>query len=153
MTNTLKVSVWRGKAVGGFSSYEVPRQTSQTVLDVVTHIQRALEPSLSYRFACRVGMCGSCAMTVNGIARWTCRTHVAKVGWSALYGPPGMGKELFERWVATLRAAAKHPQWIAATEKAGSIPRVLSPAETEKFAAEQYTVYERLGRQLQIELK
>ncbi|HEX6004702.1 MAG TPA: 2Fe-2S iron-sulfur cluster-binding protein, partial [Burkholderiales bacterium] len=34
---------------------------------------------LSYRFACRVGMCGSCAMTVNGKARWTCRTHVSKV--------------------------------------------------------------------------
>jgi fumarate reductase iron-sulfur subunit len=24
-------------------------------------------------------MCGSCAMTVNGVARWTCRTHVSKV--------------------------------------------------------------------------
>ena len=45
------------------------------------------------------------------------------------------------------------PQWLAATERAGSIPRVLSPAETEKFAAEQFAVYERLGRQLQIELK
>ena len=76
---TLQVSVWRGDAVGQFSRYEVPRQASQTVLDVVTHIQRHLEPSLSYRFACRVGMCGSCAMTVNGIARWTCRTHVANV--------------------------------------------------------------------------
>jgi fumarate reductase iron-sulfur subunit len=48
-------------------------------LDVVTHIQRALDPTLAYRFACRVGMCGSCAMTVNGVARWTCRTHVDKV--------------------------------------------------------------------------
>ena len=79
MTNTLLVSVWRGKAEGSFASYDVPRQDSQTVLDVVTHIQRHLEPTLSYRFACRVGMCGSCAMTVNGIARWTCRTHVSKV--------------------------------------------------------------------------
>ena len=49
------------------------------MLDVVTYIQRALDPTLAYRFACRVGMCGSCAMTVNGVARWTCRTHVAKV--------------------------------------------------------------------------
>jgi fumarate reductase iron-sulfur subunit len=57
----------------------VPRLESQTVLDVVTHIQRALDPTLSYRFACRVGMCGSCAMTVNGKARWTCRTHVSAV--------------------------------------------------------------------------
>src|SRR6188472_4643553 len=75
----LKVRVWRGKEAGSFSAYQVPRQNSQTVLDVVTHIQRHLEPSLSYRFACRVGMCGSCAMTVNGKARWTCRTHVDAV--------------------------------------------------------------------------
>jgi tripartite-type tricarboxylate transporter receptor subunit TctC len=77
----------------------------------------------------------------------------AIVGWSALYGPPGMSKELVERWAGMLAGAAKDAQWIAATEKAGSIPRVLSPAETEKFAADQFAVYERLGRQLQIELK
>ena len=57
----------------------MPREASQTVLDVVTYIQRALDPTLSYRFACRVGMCGSCAMMVNGVPRWTCRTHVDKV--------------------------------------------------------------------------
>jgi fumarate reductase iron-sulfur subunit len=57
----------------------VPRYPSQTVLDVVTYIQRHLDATLSYRFACRVGMCGSCAMVVNGRARWTCRTHVGKV--------------------------------------------------------------------------
>lgn len=78
-SGTLRVSVWRGDENGRWVDYDVPRRTSQTVLDVVTHIQRHLEPSLSYRFACRVGMCGSCAMTVNGVARWTCRTHVAKV--------------------------------------------------------------------------
>lgn len=76
---TLKVSIWRGKAKGGFVQYEVPRQPSQTILDVVTHVQRAIDPTLSYRFSCRVGMCGSCAMTVNGVARWTCRTHVDRV--------------------------------------------------------------------------
>jgi fumarate reductase iron-sulfur subunit len=72
----LKVSVKRGSA---FQEFEVPRHPSQTVLDVVTYIQRSLDPTLAYRFACRVGMCGSCAMTVNGVARWTCRTHVDKV--------------------------------------------------------------------------
>ena len=79
MQQTLKAKVWRGKEVGGFTTYDVPRNESQTVLDVVTYIQRHLEPSLSYRFACRVGMCGSCAMTVNGKARWACRTHISKV--------------------------------------------------------------------------
>ena len=77
--NKLKVQVWRGGKEGAFQIFEVPRYESQTVLDVVTYIQRALDPTLAYRFACRVGMCGSCAMTVNGVARWTCRTHVDKV--------------------------------------------------------------------------
>ena len=75
----MKVSVWKGGAEGRFEEFEVPRYPSQTVLDVVTYIQRSLDPTLAYRFACRVGMCGSCAMTVNGVARWTCRTHVDKV--------------------------------------------------------------------------
>jgi fumarate reductase iron-sulfur subunit len=75
----LKVRVWKGGAEGEFREFDVPRQPSQTVLDVVTYIQRALDPSLAYRYACRVGMCGSCAMTVNGAPRWTCRTHVDKV--------------------------------------------------------------------------
>ena len=77
--SVVKVRVWRGKEQGEYQAYEVPRQPSQTVLDIVTYIQREIDPSLSYRFACRVGVCGSCAMVVNGQARWTCRTHVDKV--------------------------------------------------------------------------
>jgi fumarate reductase iron-sulfur subunit len=83
---TLNVLVWRSddsagqsEAGGAFREYEVARQASQTVLDVVTTIQRTIDPTLTYRFACRVGVCGSCAMTVNGVPRWTCRTHVDKV--------------------------------------------------------------------------
>ena len=76
---SLQVAVWRGGEQGDFHDYEVPARDNQTVLDVVTWIQRRLDPSLSYRFACRVGMCGSCAMTVNGVPRWTCRTHVTRV--------------------------------------------------------------------------
>ena len=75
----LRVEVWRGGADGAYQRFEVPRRASQTVLDVVTHIQRFMDATLAYRFACRVGMCGSCAMTVNGVPRWTCRTHVDKV--------------------------------------------------------------------------
>ncbi len=76
---TMKVKVWRGKDSGDWQHYEVPHRASQTILDVVTYIQRHLDDTLSYRFACRVGMCGSCAMTVNGKPRWTCRTHVSRV--------------------------------------------------------------------------
>src|SRR5215813_14130058 len=76
-TESLTVEVWRGAATGAFQTFTVPRRANQTILDVVTEIQRDQDPTLSYRFACRVGMCGSCAMVVNGRPRWTCRTRVA----------------------------------------------------------------------------
>jgi len=79
-TNELRVNIWRGDAGDGrMVAYRVPRAPSQTVLDVVTWVQRNAAPDLSYRFACRVGMCGTCAMTVNGKPRWTCRAHVKDV--------------------------------------------------------------------------
>lgn len=76
---TIEVKVWRGGEEGAYQLFSVPQRANQTVLDVVTWIQRNADPTLSYRFACRVGVCGSCAMTVNGRPRWTCRTHVSNV--------------------------------------------------------------------------
>ena len=79
MAKTLSVSIWRGKSDGQYQTYDVELRQNQTVLDIVTEVQRQHEPSLAYRFACRVGVCGSCAMMVNGVPRWTCRTHVNQV--------------------------------------------------------------------------
>lgn len=76
----MEVSVWRGNATqGAYEDFKVPLEDNQTILDVVSWIQQHLDPTLTYRFACRVGMCGSCAMMVNDTPRWTCRTHVKKV--------------------------------------------------------------------------
>src|SRR5690625_2097256 len=76
---TIKVNVWRGGEEGAFQVYEVSRRDNQTVLDIVTEVQRTIDPSLAYRFSCRVGVCGTCAVMVNGEPRWACRTHVSKV--------------------------------------------------------------------------
>jgi fumarate reductase iron-sulfur subunit len=72
-------AIWRGAERGRYIDYEVPAEGHQTVLDIVTYVQRHLEPPLAYRFSCRVGACGSCTMTVNGLPRRTCRTPVDKV--------------------------------------------------------------------------
>ena len=78
MTNdVLKVTIERTSSAQ--DTFEVPAFDNQTVLDVVSWVQQNADPTLSYRFACRVGMCGSCAMMVNGVPRWTCRTHINKV--------------------------------------------------------------------------
>lgn len=86
----LKVTIERTPdASGARHVFEVPAFENQTVLDVVSWVQQNADPTLSYRFACRVGMCGSCAMMVNGVPRWTCRTHISKVldGNEVVIGP------------------------------------------------------------------
>lgn len=61
-------------------SYEVVASADTTVLDALVAIQRGDDPTLAFRYACRVGMCGSCAMVVNGRERWACRTRIAALG-------------------------------------------------------------------------
>ena len=79
-SDVIQVAIQRGSSEASHTeSFEVPAFDSQTVLDVVSWVQQNTDPTLSYRFACRVGMCGSCAMMVNGVPRWTCRTHISKV--------------------------------------------------------------------------
>ncbi len=74
-------------------------------------------------------------------------------GWSALYGPPGMDKELVAKWGGVLQKVAKDPQWILSTERIGSVPQVLSPERTAEFVKAQFETYDRLGKSLGIELK
>jgi tripartite-type tricarboxylate transporter receptor subunit TctC len=74
-------------------------------------------------------------------------------GWSALYGPPGMERDLVARWGELLQKVAKDPGWINATERIGSVPRILPPDQTAEFVKEQFETYDRLGKSLGIELK
>src|SRR5204863_5819381 len=60
--------------------YRVSSGPDTTVLDALVDIQRTQDPTLAFRYACRVGMCGSCAMVVNGRERWACRTRLASLG-------------------------------------------------------------------------
>jgi len=72
------------------------------------------------------------------------------VGWTALMGPPGMPKELVERWTAVLASVAKDPEWLAGIAKIGGIPAIRSPADTEKYVKEQYELYDGLITKLGI---
>jgi tripartite-type tricarboxylate transporter receptor subunit TctC len=75
------------------------------------------------------------------------------IGWSALYGPPGMDKKLVVYWGDVLQKVAKDQQWITATERIGSVPRIMSPADTAKFVQEQFETYDRLGKAIGLTLK
>jgi tripartite-type tricarboxylate transporter receptor subunit TctC len=66
------------------------------------------------------------------------------VGWTALMGPPGMPKEVVDRWTAVLANVAADPEWLAGIARIGGIPAIRSVAETEKFVRDQYELYDKL---------
>jgi fumarate reductase iron-sulfur subunit len=77
---TLRVFRWTAGEAEGLAEYRVVAAADTTVLDALVEIQRAHDPTLAFRYACRVGMCGSCAMVVNGRERWACRTRLQSLG-------------------------------------------------------------------------
>jgi fumarate reductase iron-sulfur subunit len=60
-----------------FDEYEVPCPRDWVVLDGLNHVKDRLDGTLSYRWSCRMGICGSCGMTVNGEPKLTCATFLA----------------------------------------------------------------------------
>ena len=80
MTTTLSVYRWSAGGPERWQAFAVEAGSDTTVLDALVEIQRRQDPSLAFRYACRVGMCGSCAMVVNGRERWACRTRLAALG-------------------------------------------------------------------------
>ena len=55
-----------------FQAYEVPYREDWVVLDAINHIKDTMDGTLSYRWSCRMGVCGSCGMMINGVPKLSC---------------------------------------------------------------------------------
>jgi fumarate reductase iron-sulfur subunit len=55
-----------------FQNYEVPFRKEWVVLDALNYIKDQIDGTLSFRWSCRMGVCGSCGMMVNGVPKLTC---------------------------------------------------------------------------------
>ena len=56
--------------------YVVPLREDWAVLDGLNHVKDRLDGTLSFRWSCRMGICGSCGMMVNGEPALTCGTFL-----------------------------------------------------------------------------
>ena len=73
---TIEIEVFRYRPdeddQASFQQYMVPYRTDWVVLDALNHIKDEIDGTLSYRWSCRMGVCGSCGMMVNGEPKLTC---------------------------------------------------------------------------------
>jgi fumarate reductase iron-sulfur subunit len=77
-TIAMKVARYRPEHSGEpyHDEYRVPYREDMVVLDALNHIKDEIDGSLTYRWSCRMGVCGSCGMMVNGQPRLTCATFL-----------------------------------------------------------------------------
>lgn len=62
-----------------YAAYSVPLVRGMTVLDALTYIKEKLDTTLAFRASCRMGICGSCAVMLNGFPHLACHTQVHEV--------------------------------------------------------------------------
>ena len=58
------------------STYKVPIRKGMTILDALMYIRDNLDGTLAFRSSCRMGICGSCGVLVNGKPMLACYTQV-----------------------------------------------------------------------------
>jgi len=61
-----------------FQSYEVPYRKDWVILDALNYVKDNIDGSLTFRWSCRMGVCGSCGMMANGKPVLTCATFLHK---------------------------------------------------------------------------
>ncbi|HEY8498093.1 MAG TPA: succinate dehydrogenase iron-sulfur subunit [Limnochordales bacterium] len=116
-----------------WQTFEVPYTPGMTVLDALIAVKEHHDGSLAFRSSCRMGVCGSCGMYVNGKPRLACQTQVSELGGTVEVAPlpnHDVIKDLVPDLSPTFERHRKvHPYII---RPAGDEPEMRSP--TREFA-------------------
>jgi fumarate reductase iron-sulfur subunit len=88
----LKLSVLRHNphqagSVPHWQTYEIEEADGMTLFIALSEIREKLDPSLQFDFVCRAGICGSCAMVIDGKPTLACRTLTKSLGTEVTLAP------------------------------------------------------------------
>lgn len=62
-----------------FQRYQVPFSDDMSVLQALLYIKDELDETLSFRWSCRMAICGSCGMMINGDPKLSCKTFLRDI--------------------------------------------------------------------------
>ena len=71
-----------------WEEYRVPFTEGMTVLDGLWKVKELHAPGLAWRSSCRMGVCGSCGMMINGKPGLACNTQISELGGSVVAVAP-----------------------------------------------------------------
>lgn len=137
-----------GDGEKGFRSYtlEVPEGT--TVLEALHIIKEQHDPTLAWRSSCRMGVCGSCGMLINGEPRLACQTQVLHLGSKVVELRPMANYPVTRDLVPDLSSlfskhAAISPHILRPDQREVDSPTgefIQSPAELESYLQFSYCI-------------
>jgi fumarate reductase iron-sulfur subunit len=118
--------------------YEIPVQEDWMVLDALNFIKDEVDGTLSHRWSCRMAVCGSCGMMVNGEPRLTCKDPLRAYGETVTVAPlanfPVVRDLVIEMDGFMEKLKSVKPWILRAKERAVEEgPMRQSPAELEEF--------------------
>ncbi|HLA40443.1 MAG TPA: 2Fe-2S iron-sulfur cluster-binding protein, partial [Candidatus Glassbacteria bacterium] len=86
-----------------WQSYRLKLEHGLTVLDAIMRLKETQDPTISYRKSCRMGICGSCAMMVNGFPKLSCQIQVSELGTDVIEVAPLANYPILRDLVPDLR--------------------------------------------------
>jgi len=114
-----------------------PRSCGPMVLDALIQIKASLDSTLTFRRSCREGICGSCAMNINGLNCLACTTSMLDLGAEVrIYPLPHMAvvKDLVPDLTAFYAQYAAVKPWLQArTPPPPDRERLQSKEEQERI--------------------
>ncbi len=123
---------------GRVQEYRFEPEPGWTVLDALNYIKWNLDGSLTYRRACRHGICGSCGMTINGKNRLACETQLKDLGTTVVTVEPLRGFRVIKDLVVDMepfydKLYAVKPYLITKTPPPTDKERLQSPEDRAKL--------------------
>ena len=113
--------------------FRVPSRPGLTVLEALFEVLERQDPSLSFRYACRGAVCGSCAMYINGSYRLACETQVSSLtpGKITIHPLPHLPviKDLVVDMTAVFEKYAEVMLFLQAQDSSLARERLQSPAQ------------------------
>jgi succinate dehydrogenase / fumarate reductase iron-sulfur subunit len=118
-------------------TYEVDMDAcGPMVLDALIKIKNEVDSSLTFRRSCREGVCGSCAMNIDGTNTLACTKYIADVkGDVKIYPLPHMPvvKDLVPDLTVPYAQLASIEPWLKSATPAPTRERIQSPEERAKL--------------------
>jgi fumarate reductase iron-sulfur subunit len=122
-------------SVPHWQTYEVEEADGMTLFIALNEVRDKQDPSLQFDFVCRAGICGSCAMVIDGRPGLACRTLTRRLGAEVTLAPLpffGLIGDLSVNTGKWMRAMSERLRgWLHPAGHATDIRRIEQPMDPE----------------------